>query len=74
MHNNGNYNLLYNNIAHFLGMVKMKKEKIKKIFSGNDSRAMWHAINSAKTKKELRMALYFVCCQIQELETKIDNG
>lgn len=34
---------------------------------------MWQAINHAKTKRELRNALYFVCCRIQELEAQIDN-
>jgi len=51
----------------------MKKIEVKKIFSGDDSREMWNRINHAKTMKELRTALYFVCCQIQELETKIDS-
>ena len=52
-----------------------KKSKSKKsfvfdsnIFSGEYSREMWHDINHAKTKKELRQALNFVCCRIQELE------
>jgi hypothetical protein len=42
-----------------------------KIFSGDYSRDMWDAINSAKTKSELRRALYFVCCRLQELESRI---
>lgn len=44
-----------------------------KIMSGDYSRDMWWAINHAKTKKELREALYFVCCRLQELEVKYDD-
>jgi len=29
---------------------------------------MWEAINAAKTIKDLREALYLICCRIQELE------
>jgi len=32
---------------------------------------MWEAINSAKTTADLRSALYFVCCRLQELETNM---
>ena len=48
----------------------MSKEP-EKIFSGDYSRDMWEAINSAKTKGELRRALYFVCCRLQELESRL---
>lgn len=48
----------------------MKKEP-EKIFSGEYSRDMWEAINSAKTKDDLRTALYFVCCRLQELESRL---
>ncbi len=52
----------------------MKKENnTKKIMSGDYSGDMWYAISHAKTKRELREALYFVCCRLQELETKYDN-
>jgi len=44
-----------------------------KIFSGDYSADMWRSINKAKTKSELRQAIYFVCCRIQELESKIDK-
>ena len=44
-----------------------------KIFSREFSADMWDAINNAKTKDELRLALYFVCCRIQELESKMDG-
>lgn len=47
----------------------MKKEH--PIFSGEYSRDMWEAINSAKTKGDLRRALYFVCCRLQELESRL---
>jgi hypothetical protein len=43
----------------------------EKIFSGDYSRDMWEAINSAKSKRDLRRALYFVCCRIQELESRL---
>jgi len=44
-----------------------------KIFSGDYSRDMWEAINNAKTTADLRSALYFVCCRLQELEAKYDE-
>lgn len=47
----------------------MKKEH--PIFSGEYSRDMWEAINSAKTKYDLQVALYFVCCRLQELESRL---
>lgn len=62
-------------------MTTFKRDKFRegysdrlpdKVFSGDFSIDMWDAINSAKTKGELRMALYFVCCRIQELEAKMD--
>jgi len=43
----------------------------KDIFSGRYSKDVWETINSAKTKSDLRDALYLVCCRIQELESKI---
>ena len=42
--------------------------------SGDYSVDMWKAINHAKSKSELRMALYFVCCRMQELEDMFDKG
>ena len=48
----------------------MKKEP-KKIFSGDYSRDMWEKINSAKSKDDLRTALYFVCCRLQEFESRL---
>ena len=41
----------------------------KYIFSGEHSADMWDEINNAKSKSELRGALYFVCCRIQQLES-----
>jgi hypothetical protein len=43
------------------------------IFSGDASIDLWDEINSARTKKQLRRALYTVCCRIQELETRIEK-
>jgi len=43
----------------------------EKIFSGDYSRDMWDEINGAKTIAQLRLALYVVCCRLQELESKI---
>jgi len=47
--------------------------KNNKIFSGKYSKDMWKAINEASSIEELQDAIYFVCCRIQELESKIDN-
>ena len=41
------------------------------IFSGDYSRDMWKEINAAKTRGDLRRALYFVCCRLQELESQV---
>ena len=54
-------------------MCKATKSNIK-IFSGEYSKRMWRQINKAKTKRQLRTALYTVCCKLQELEDRIDNG
>ena len=43
----------------------------RRIFSGDYSVPMWKEINEAKTITELRRALYFVCCRLQELEAKL---
>jgi len=45
---------------------------MSKIMSGEYSKDMWRDINEAKTIAELREALYFVCCRLQELESKYD--
>lgn len=42
-----------------------------RIFSGEASRIMWEEINTAKTKKQLRWALYTVCCKLQEMESRV---
>ena len=44
------------------------------IFSGEFSRDMWEVINSAKTEYDLRMALYFVCCHLQQLESRLNEA
>lgn len=35
---------------------------------------MWQEINSARTIRELRRALYTVCCRLQELEAKYEKA
>jgi hypothetical protein len=47
--------------------------KADRIFSGKYSEDMWKAINNAETKNDLRLALYFVCCRLQELESRIEK-
>lgn len=46
-------------------------EKPKRIMSGEYSRDMWNAINSAETVEDLQDALYFVCCRLQKLESSL---
>lgn len=60
-------------------MTKKKPLKNKKwpydqkIFSGDYSVEMWNEINSARSKKELRWALFEVCVKLQHLESKYDE-
>ena len=49
----------------------VNKLELDRIFSGEYSRDMWKEINNARTRGDLRRALYFVCCRLQELEEKI---
>jgi hypothetical protein len=49
------------------------KIKEKKIFSGDYSADMWDEINNAKTIADLRNALYFVCCRLQEFESRVEG-
>lgn len=51
----------------------VNKLELDRIFSGEYSRDMWKEINNARTRGDLRRALYFVCCRLQELESKIDR-
>jgi hypothetical protein len=44
------------------------------IFSGDGSVDMWNEINKAKTCTDLRLALYTVCCRIQELESLVRSN
>ena len=39
-----------------------------RIFSGKSSAKMWKEINTARSTRKLRNALYTVCCNIQRLE------
>jgi hypothetical protein len=48
--------------------------KTPPIFSGDYSHDMWDEINGAKTVRQLRWALYTVCCRLQELETRLERG
>ncbi len=50
-----------------------KNKESHEIFSGENSREMWDALNYAKTKKQLRMAIYLVCVKLQELEHRIET-
>lgn len=34
---------------------------------------MWRAITCAKSKGDLKRALYIVCCRIQELEARVEG-
>ena len=53
-------------------MKKQKKEiPYGPLFSGRNSEDMWQAINEAHTKKQLRLALWQVCCQLQKLEYRM---
>jgi hypothetical protein len=54
-----------------IGRLKMKSRDKTRIFGGDYSRAMWKAINEAKTKKDLQSALYLVCCRLQEFEDRL---
>jgi hypothetical protein len=49
-------------------------DETPKIFSGKRSSDMWEEINNSDTIEDLRQALYFVCCRIQELEAKLDGA
>ena len=44
------------------------------IFSGDGSVDLWNEINKAKTCTDLRLALYTVCCRIQELESLVRSN
>ena len=57
--------------AEFL--IAAAEEKPKRIMSGEYSRDMWMNINTAKTVEELRYALYFVCCRLQQLESRFSG-
>ena len=48
-------------------------EKRQSIFSGDYSESMWRMINGAKRKRDFRMALYVVCCRLQELEHELEQ-
>lgn len=56
---------------HSSGSLKRGVMPAARIFSGEASVKMWKGINSAKTVRDLRMALYVVCCRLQELEEKV---
>jgi hypothetical protein len=48
--------------------------KNKKIFSGNESKDFWDAINNAKSIADLKIAMYITGCKLQELEDKISEN
>ena len=49
------------------------EEKPERIMSGPYSEEMWDEINSARTVEDLRYALYFVCCRLQQLESRFSG-
>ena len=59
------YTKWFNNISY------REDSSPERIMSGDYSRDMWEAINSARTKRDLREALYLVCCRLQELEARM---
>lgn len=44
-----------------------------RIFSGDYSRDMWDAINNAKSKDDIKGALYLIGCRLQEFESRVEN-
>lgn len=60
--------------AHWLDNELGAMKHPKRIFSGDYSKDMWDEINKAKTVTDLRRALYFVCCRLQELEAKLNES
>lgn len=49
-----------------------KEDNREPIFHGDPSKSMWQDINEAKTIRDLRIALYHVCCHCQELEAEVE--
>jgi len=48
---------------------------MKEIFSGDSSSDLWDDINNLdnlSAPEDIRNVIYFLCCKIQELETKFD--
>ncbi len=44
-----------------------------RIFSGPNSKKLWKEINSARSKRDLRWALYNMGCHLQRLEGRVRN-
>lgn len=44
------------------------------LFSGQDRLGMWNAVNDARTVKDVRRALYKVCCRLQQLEEALSQA
>ena len=66
--------LSHNKMMEVIDRTSMSKPQMPpSIFSGDSSIKMWDNINNAKTIAELRMALYVVCCRIQDLESRLEN-
>ena len=63
----GGIDLLVSNGSAGLGL------KTYPIFSGGRSEKMWKAINGARTIQDLSDTLYIICCNLQELETRIES-
>ncbi len=53
--------------------AKVRVTKDDRIFAGKDSGEMWEEIITSKTVKDLRSALYTVCCRLQRLEEVVNK-
>lgn len=52
---------------------KVRVIRDERIFAGRGSGEMWQEIVTSKTIKDLRSALYTVCCKLQRLEEVINK-
>ncbi len=52
--------------------MKKSKRKVKSIFSGDNSKDFWKAINNIQYE-EVKDVLYWFGCKLQELESKVEK-